>query len=271
MFSRGTQRYERDSYNHWGLLSSSMARPANIRRNKHIEEGQQTTLCPRASRRAKSHRKSRPLNTSPQQRICIYLKIPAAEKRTQGRKEERKKTPHFSFSLFFLALLRSSLLENLYPNSGQHACKLRGERENHDLLHDLLLLNQEGTDDAILNTVCTAGSTICALDGFGRLGDLGVFARTEGGDLWNACQLLSFPQNSNPNILQSCSCGGVCGAWLTGCRKNASITTHSISHTQSPDPPIPPTSHKNSQPTKQRPSRHSHRQSPKNTDTDKPG
>ena len=103
MFSRGNQRYERDSYNHWGLLSSSMARPANIRRNKHIEQGQQTTLCPRASRRAKSHRKSRPLNTSSQQRICIYLKIPAAEKRTQGRKEEKKKTPHFSFSLFFLS------------------------------------------------------------------------------------------------------------------------------------------------------------------------
>ena len=152
-----------------------------------------------------------------ERRICIYLKIPAAEKRTQGRKEERKKTPHFSFSLF-LTLLRSSLLENLYPNAGQHACKLRGERENNDLLHDLLLLDQEGTDDAILNTVCAAGSTICALDGLGRLGDLGVFAGTECGDLWNACQLLSFPQNSNPNILQSCGYG-VCGAWLTGCRK----------------------------------------------------
>ena len=161
-----------------------MARPANIRRNRHIEQGQQTTLCPRASSRAKSHRKSRPLNTSPQQRICIELKIPAAEKRTQGRKEERKKTPHFSFSLFVLALLRSSLLENLYPNSGQHACKLRGERENNDLLHDLLLLNQERTNDTVPNAVSTSRSSIGALNCLLWTGDLRVFAGSESWDLW---------------------------------------------------------------------------------------
>lgn len=51
------------------------------------------------------------------------------------------------------------------------------------LLHDLLLLDQECADDAIAHAVSAPRTTVCALDGLLGLGDLGVLAGTQGGDL----------------------------------------------------------------------------------------
>ena len=56
------------------------------------------------------------------------------------------------------------------------------------LLDDLLLLDQEGTDDAVTNAVTASRATVCALNGLLGLGDLGVLARSEGGDLFTVCQ-----------------------------------------------------------------------------------
>lgn len=53
-----------------------------------------------------------------------------------------------------------------------------------DLLHNLLLLDQERTHDTVLDTVRAAGTTIGTLDGLLGFGDLRVLARAERGDLW---------------------------------------------------------------------------------------
>jgi hypothetical protein len=52
-----------------------------------------------------------------------------------------------------------------------------------DLLDNLLLLNQESTDDTVLNAVTAAGTTVCARDVLARTRDLGVFTRAKSGDL----------------------------------------------------------------------------------------
>jgi len=51
-----------------------------------------------------------------------------------------------------------------------------------DLLDDLLLLDQESTDDAVLDAAGASRSTVGALDGLLGAGDLGVLAGAEGGD-----------------------------------------------------------------------------------------
>ena len=53
------------------------------------------------------------------------------------------------------------------------------------LLDDLLLLNQEGTDDTVLDATGAARATVGTADVLLRAGDLGVFTGTEGGDLEN--------------------------------------------------------------------------------------
>lgn len=56
------------------------------------------------------------------------------------------------------------------------------------LLHNLLLLDQKRPDHPILDAIRTSRSSVRALDGFLGLGDVGVFAGPEGGDLlclWN--------------------------------------------------------------------------------------
>ena len=53
----------------------------------------------------------------------------------------------------------------------------------HDLLDDLLLLNEEGADDTVADAVGAAGATVGTLDGLLGAGDLGVLAGTESGDL----------------------------------------------------------------------------------------
>ena len=52
-----------------------------------------------------------------------------------------------------------------------------------DLLDDLLLLNQESTDNTVTNAVSAAGSTVGALDGLLWAGDLSVLAWAKGWDL----------------------------------------------------------------------------------------
>ena len=54
------------------------------------------------------------------------------------------------------------------------------------LLDDLLLLDQEGADDAVLDAVGAPRATVRAADGLLGLRDLGVLAGSEGGDLWRA-------------------------------------------------------------------------------------
>lgn len=50
------------------------------------------------------------------------------------------------------------------------------------LLDDLLLLDQESTDDAVLNAVGASRSTVRTLDGLLGAGNVGVFAGAEGRD-----------------------------------------------------------------------------------------
>lgn len=51
-----------------------------------------------------------------------------------------------------------------------------------DLLDDLLLLNEESADNAVLDAVGASRTTVGALDGLLGAGDGGVFAGTEGRD-----------------------------------------------------------------------------------------
>ena len=53
-----------------------------------------------------------------------------------------------------------------------------------DLLDDLLLLNQESTDDAVLDATSAAGTTVGAADVLLGAGDLSVLAGAESGDLY---------------------------------------------------------------------------------------
>ena len=57
-----------------------------------------------------------------------------------------------------------------------------------NLLDDLLLLNQESTDDAVLDAVGAAGATVGALDGLLWAGNGRVLAWAKGRDLERSCQ-----------------------------------------------------------------------------------
>ena len=63
------------------------------------------------------------------------------------------------------------------------------------LLDNLLLLNQEGADDAVAHAVTAPRATVGALDGLLGAGDLGVLAGAEGGDLPGS--LISGPRSSS--------------------------------------------------------------------------
>lgn len=51
------------------------------------------------------------------------------------------------------------------------------------LLDDLLLLDQEGADNAVTHAVAASRATVGALDGLLGVADLGVLAGAQGGDL----------------------------------------------------------------------------------------
>lgn len=53
----------------------------------------------------------------------------------------------------------------------------------HDLLHNLLLLDQESANNTVLDTVGAARAAVCALDSLLWVRDLAVFAWAEGWDL----------------------------------------------------------------------------------------
>lgn len=57
-----------------------------------------------------------------------------------------------------------------------------------NLLDDLLLLNQESTNDTVLDAVGAARTTVGALNGLLWAGDGGVLAWAEGRDLEKSCQ-----------------------------------------------------------------------------------
>lgn len=59
----------------------------------------------------------------------------------------------------------------------------------HDLLHDLLLLDQERAGDAVLDAVGAARATVGTLDGLLGSGDVGVFAGAQGWDLYIESEL----------------------------------------------------------------------------------
>ena len=89
------------------------------------------------------------------------------------------------------------------PPKMRHPCKVLSLKQHltsttllllgllHDLLDDLLLLDQEGADDTVTDAVGAAGATVGTLDGLLGAGDLGVLARAEGGDLYWAS--VNFP------------------------------------------------------------------------------
>lgn len=52
-----------------------------------------------------------------------------------------------------------------------------------NLLDDLLLLDQEGTDDTVLDATGAARATVGTADVLLGAGDLSIFTRTESGDL----------------------------------------------------------------------------------------
>lgn len=67
-----------------------------------------------------------------------------------------------------------------------------------NLLDDLLLLNQESTDNAVLDAASAAGTTVGTADVLLGARDLGVLAGTEGGDLKKRekCPSASLSQNA---------------------------------------------------------------------------
>lgn len=77
----------------------------------------------------------------------------------------------------------------LLHSEARHLFLLVGLLLEH-LLHDLLLLNEEGADDAVLDAVGAPGAAVRPADGLLGLRDLGVLAGSEGGDLYVPCQLL---------------------------------------------------------------------------------
>jgi len=52
----------------------------------------------------------------------------------------------------------------------------------HDLLDNLLFLNQECANDTVLDAVGTSGTAVGTLDGLLWSGDAGIFARTQSRD-----------------------------------------------------------------------------------------
>lgn len=56
------------------------------------------------------------------------------------------------------------------------------------LLDDLLLLDQESADDTVTDAVAASGAAVGTLNGLLGLGDLGVLAGAEGGNLWRDSQ-----------------------------------------------------------------------------------
>lgn len=90
------------------------------------------------------------------------------------------------FSPFTLLPLGSGFLKDLICEEtfSQHLPVWWGARYREtDLLHDLLLLDQERAYNTVLDAVRAARATIGALDGLLGLGDLRVFAGAEGRDL----------------------------------------------------------------------------------------
>lgn len=53
-------------------------------------------------------------------------------------------------------------------------------------LDDLLLLNQEGSDDSLLDTVGTSGTTVSSLDGLVGLRDRSVLSWSQRGNTWQS-------------------------------------------------------------------------------------
>ena len=66
-----------------------------------------------------------------------------------------------------------------------------------DLLDDLLLLDQESTDDTVLDAAGASRSTVGALDGLLGLGDLGVLAGAEGGNLMRGQSIRACSEGTN--------------------------------------------------------------------------
>jgi hypothetical protein len=67
-----------------------------------------------------------------------------------------------------------------------------------DLLDDLLLLDQESTDDAVLDAAGASRSTVGALDGLLGAGNLGVLAGAEGWDTLELGTAVLRTVNSRP-------------------------------------------------------------------------
>lgn len=73
-----------------------------------------------------------------------------------------------------------------------------------NLLDNLLLLNQESTDNAVLDTSGAAGTTVGTADVLLGAGDLGVFTGTEGGNLEKSSSAIVSQKSATPSSCKSC-------------------------------------------------------------------
>jgi hypothetical protein len=73
----------------------------------------------------------------------------------------------------------------------------------HDLLDNLLFLNQECAHDTVLDAVGTSGTAVGTLNSLLRSGDAGIFARTQSRDLSKYMLTIAFLGDSWCLILHS--------------------------------------------------------------------
>ena len=98
------------------------------------------------------------------------------------------------------------------------------------LLDDLLLLDEESADDAVLNAVGASRTTVGALDGLLGTGDGGVFAGAEGRDTGELGTAVLEPVRAWRGMQSRCTYTALGGSALLLDVKVTELTTGSLDH-----------------------------------------